>query len=440
MLAIMLDRRLFLASAAGVMAGQGLGARSHRAREVLESLVGSSRDGRSSEEVARDEDFWLAVQSAFSVDRSMVNLNNGGVSPSPAIVHEVMKRRWDQAMSEPTSHVLWSIQHPRWEVVRGRLAVRWGVDAEEVAITRNSSESLQNLQMGVDLREGDEVIACTQDYPRMLTAFRQREQRDRVRLVLVRIPTPCEDVAEVVRIYEQAITPRTRLMLLSHVINITGQILPVREVVEMARRHGVPVIVDGAHALAQFEFSIADLGCDNYSSSLHKWLNAPLGTGLLFVRRERIGDFWPLLGAPEEMRWNIRKFEETGTRPEAPALGIGEALTFHDAIGGRRKEARLRYLRDFWVTRIIDRAGGRARLHTSLRPEFSCAIANLTIDGIDPAALQGWLWEKHRILVTAITHEECPGIRVTPGIYTTIEELERFCDAVVRAMKHGVGG
>lgn len=390
------------------------------------------------DEIARDESFWLQVQQAFTVDRTIVNLNNGGVSPSPRIVQEAMRRRLEHANSYPPPVTLWNVQHPQYEDVRARLARGWGVDPEELAITRNSSESLQICQMGLDLKAGDEVLTTTQDYPRMITTFKQREQRDGVVLRQVRLPVPCEDDGEVVRRFEAAITDRTRMILLCHMINLTGQILPVKQVVAMARLRngGIPVIVDGAHAFAHVDFRIPDLGCDYYGVSLHKWLTAPHGTGLLYVRRDKVAELWPLMAAAAEMKDNIRKFEEIGTHPEANALCIAEALTFHQAIGGPRKEARLRYLRDYWARRLL--ATGRAVLNTSLDPRFSCGIANVRIEGLDTARLQSWLWDKKHILTVAIKHEEFNGLRVTPNVYTTLEELDRFAEAVEYAVKHGL--
>lgn len=435
----MLDRRAFLGGVAGVAGAAALPGASWGGTRPFRELVEEIRERGASLSplaAARDEDYWATVQQAFMVDRSMVNLNNGGVSPCSTFAHEALKRRLDEHNSMPTSNTLWGIQHPQIETVRDRLARGWGVDAEEIAITRNSSESLQICQMGIDLKAGDEILACTLDYPRMMTAFRQRERREGVKLVQVQIPVPCEDVGEIVRRYEAAVTPRTRLMLVSHVVNITGQIMPVREIVEMARgkNGGIPVIVDGAHAFAQYEFKLSDLGCDYYGVSLHKWLQAPVGTGLLYVRRDKIKGLWPLMAAGPEQDDNIRKFEEIGTHPEGIALSIAEALTFHEAIGGARKEARLRFLRDYWAERVLAAAKGRAKLHTSLNPAFSCAIGNLAIEGIDATELQGYLWEKKRVLVTAVAHAECPGIRVTASTYTTLEELDRFCEGVEAAM------
>lgn len=434
----MLDRRGFIGGAAGLLAA-GTAMAAARPRAVVDELLERASDGQTPEAAARDEDYWTIVQAGFMVDRSVVNLNNGGVSPSPRIAHEALKRRLDEHNSMPTSHTLWAVQHPRIETVRARLAQGWGVDAEEIAITRNSSESLQICQMGLDLKAGDEVVACSLDYPRMLTAFRQRERRDGIKLVLVKVPVPCEDDAAVVRAYEEAISPRTRMILMSHVVNITGQIMPVKAVVAMARGKGLPVVVDGAHALAQFDFKIGDLGCDYYGVSLHKWLAAPVGNGLLYVRREKIKGLWPLMACAAEQEGDIRKFEEIGTHAEGIALSIAESLTFHEAIGGARKEARLRYLRDRWAKRVLEAGKGRAKLHTSFNPKFSCAIGNLAIDGIEAPKLQAWLWEKKRILTTPIGHVECPGLRVTPSVYSTLDEVDRFSTAVEEAMAKGIG-
>ncbi|MCC6661323.1 MAG: aminotransferase class V-fold PLP-dependent enzyme [Phycisphaerales bacterium] len=410
--------------------------RRRRAPSGLLAEIGAPHT--SPDDAARDEDYWALVARAFTVDRSIINLNNGGVSPAPGPVQDAMKRRLDYANSCPPPVALWREQQPQREHVRERLARHWGVDAEEVAITRNSSESLQICQFGHELHAGDEVLATTVDYPRMITTFRQRERREGLVLKQFRLPIPAEDDDEIVRLYEANITPSTRLILMSHIVNITGQIMPVRRVVEMARTKngGIPVIVDGAHALAHFAFKIPDLGCDYYGVSLHKWLFAPHGTGLLYVRREKVKGLWALMASGPDLDDNIRKFEEIGTHPEAPSLSIAEALTFHQAIGDARKEARLRYLRDYWAKRLLET--GRARLHTSLRPAFSCGIATVQVEGVDSAGLCDWLWEGRNILTTAITHPEFEGLRITPSVYTSLEELDRFCDRVEWSMKKGL--
>lgn len=393
-------------------------------------------DSRSPEDAAGDEDLWREIQQAFTVDRTIVNLNNGGVSPSPRIVQEAMKRHLDYS-NTATAYTMWRIQEPQREAVRQRLARQWGVDPEEVALTRNSSESLETCQYGIDLNPGDEVLTTTQDYPRMITTFKQRERRDGIMLRQFRIPVPCEDNRMILRLFEENITDRTRVILLCHVINLTGQILPVRQVVEMARKRNIAVIVDGAHALAHMDFKISDLNCDYYGVSLHKWLFAPHGTGLLYVRRDRIRNLWPMMAAGPEMDDNIRKFEEIGTHPAANYLAIAEALTFHQGIGGRRKEARLRYLRNTWAERLLKHSD-RVRLHTSLKKDFSCAIATVQVEGLDTLKLSEWLFNQHRIFTVAIVHDEFNGLRITPSVYTTLEELDRFCEAVEWAIRHGL--
>ena len=403
-----------------------------RALSITEDLAGYAG---SPNELAANEEFWREVQQAFTVDRSLVNLNNGGVSPAPAVVQAAMKRYLDFSHQAPTYN-MWRILEPQKEGVRQRLAREFGCDAEEIAITRNASESLEICQLGFDLVAGDEILTTTQDYPRMLATFDQRERREGIVIRKISIPVPAEDPAEVVRRFEAAINPRTRLILMCHMINITGQILPVRDVVAMARTRGIPVIVDGAHALAHFDFRLSDLECDYYGSSLHKWLFAPHGSGLLYVRREKIADLWPLMAAGEDMASDIRKFEEIGTHPAANFVAIGEALTFHQGIGPKRKEERLVYLRDYWANRLLEH--DRVRLHTSLEPGLACGIATVEIVGVEPGDLNRLLWEKHRIITTPITHEEFRGLRISPSVYTTLEELDRFVEAMEVVLERGL--
>jgi len=381
----------------------------------------------SPSEIAKNEEFWATVQQAFTVDRSLINLNNGGVSPSPAFVQEAMKKHLDFSNQAPVYN-MWRILEPRREGVRQRIARNFGCGPEEIALTRNASESLQICQLGFDLKPGDEVLTTTHDYPRMITTFKQRERRDGIVLKQFNLPVPAENEEEVVDLFERNITSKTKLILMCHIVNITGQILPVKKVVQMARKKGVPVIVDGAHAYAHFEFTHTDLDCDYYTSSLHKWLFAPHGTGMLYVKKDKIKNLWPMMAAPETMDDDIRKFEEIGTHPAANYLAIGEALTFHEAIGSQRKEKRLKYLNDYWIDRIID--DEKVVLHTSRKPEYACGIATVQIKGIDPGDLNRRLWQEHRIIVTPIKHKQFEGIRVTPNVYTTFEELDRFVDAM----------
>lgn len=403
-----------------------------RAAKALEAISGYSG---TPEEIARDESYWFEVQQAYTVDRSLVNLNNGGVSPAPAVVQEAMKRYLDYSNTAPV-YSMWRVLEPQRETVRKRLARAFACDPEEIALTRNASEGLQICQFGFDLKPGDEVLTTNQDYPRMINTFKQRERREGIILKQFSIPVPAEDPDEIVSLFEQNITSKTRLILMCHMINLTGQILPVKQVVNMARKRGIPVIVDGAHTFAHFDFTQKDLDCDYYATSLHKWLCAPHGTGMLYIKKEKIKDLWPLMAAPNTMDDDIRKYEEIGTHPAANYLAVADALTFHLGIGPKRKEARLRYLRDRWAKRLLQY--DRVRLHTSLKPEFSCGIATVQIEGIDPVDLTSYLWKKHRIIVTSIKHKEFEGIRVTPHVYSTLEEIDRFTDVMEQVIKKGL--
>ncbi len=387
------------------------------------------------QQAAMDEDFWSVIQKSFSVTRGIINLNNGGVSPSPRIVTEALVRYiWQQ--EDATAYTMWQILEPQSETIRTGLAEMFGCDREEIAITRNASESLETLLMGMDLKSGDEILTTSQDYPRNLTTLRQRERREGLVLKLVKIPIPPKNLNEIVSAFERGITSRTRVILMSHMVNITGQITPVKAVCEMARARGIETIVDGAHSFAQFDFKQKDIGCDYFGTSLHKWLYAPKGTGLLYVNRSKIEKIWPLMAAEAKQANDIRKFEEIGTHSAAPRLAIGEALLFHQGLGGKRKEARLRYLSRYWMNQLKDVP--KIRFHTSFEPAQSCAIATVAIDGLNPTAIGSYLFDKHRIFVTPIMHTEFQGLRITPNVYTTLAELDRFSNIMESIARKGL--
>lgn len=397
--------------------------------DALEQARAAVRDhaDRDPRSLAGDEDFWSRIQQAFDIDRSVINLNNGGVSPSPRAVLSALRRHWHYANNLPPHH-LWRMQQPKVETIRTKLARLFGCDREELAITRNTTESLATCIFGLKLHPGDEALTSEHDYPRMINAFKQREQRDGVVLKQVPLPVPIRDDAEVVEAFGRGITDRTRVILCSHVTFTTGEVLPVRQIVRLGRERGIPVIVDGAHAFAHVPFTQAELDCDYYGASLHKWLCAPHGTGLLYVRRERIGSLYPLFGAPPEQVNNIRKFEQIGTHPYAPKLAIGEAILLHEAIGPQRKIARLRWLRDRWVGRLTQ--DKRVRVLSRTGPGAGGAIATMHIDGVDPRALARHLWVRWKILVTTIDYANARGVRVSPNIYTTRQEIDTFCEAI----------
>ncbi|HMM78654.1 MAG TPA: aminotransferase class V-fold PLP-dependent enzyme [Pyrinomonadaceae bacterium] len=430
-----IDRRSFLYNAGK---GLGLAALSSAAVGSLFENVkaaSSSVGHLSAIEAAADEDYWAAIQQAFSVTRGIINLNNGGVSPSPRIVTEAFVRyTWQQ--EDATAYTMWRILEPQSETIRTGLAEMFGCSPEEVAITRNASESLEILLMGMDLRSGDEILANTQDYPRMLTTLRQRELREGIKLNLVKVPIAPSDVNDIAAAYERAVTPKTRLILISHQINLTGQITPVKRVCEMARARGIETIVDGAHSFAQLDFKRDDLQCDYFGTSLHKWTYAPKGTGLLYVKKDKIPKIWALMASEDKNKNDIRKFEEIGTHSAAMRLAIGEAVLFHNAIGGKRKEERLRYLSRYWMNNL--KAIPRVGFNTSFDPAQSCAIANFKIDGVDPVKLGGYLMDRHHIFTTPIVHPEFTGIRITPNVYTTLWELDRFCEVVADVARKGL--
>lgn len=404
--------------------------------EVFDLVEGALRlASPRAEDTAQDEAFWAEIQQAFTLDRNVVNFNNGGCSPSPRVVEDALRRYLEYSNQAP-SFYMWRYLEPEIENVRLRLAATFGCDKEEMAITRNASEALEICLNGFDLNPGDEALTTDQDYPRMVTTLQQRERRQGIKLVQVPVPAAPKTHREIVEAFEKGITPRTKLILTSHVVFMTGEINPIHDIVELGRQRGIPVIVDGAHAFAQFPFKRDDLTCDYYGTSLHKWLLAPIGTGFLYVRKERIKGLWPLMAAGAGQDNDIRKFEEIGTHPAANHDAIGEALTFNEMIGFERKAARFRYLRSKWTEPLMDLPN--VVFHTNLKPEHSCAITTVEITGIEPGKLAGWLFDKYGIFVTTMGHPSFKGIRVSPNVYSTVQEIERFRDAMLVAAKQGI--
>ena len=390
--------------------------------------------GRSAEEAARDEDFWFNIRESFLVDRNLINLNNGGVSPSPKIVVETEKRLLEIENMTPT-YYMWRILDPGVERVRARLARAFGCDREEIAITRNASEALEIVQLGLDLKRGDEVITTNQDYPRMISTWQQREDRDGIVLKQLKFTVPPPSMEYLTKLIEDAITPRTRVIHICHMTNRTGQIFPVKQICGMARSRGIEVIVDGAHSFAQFPFTQADLDCDYFGTSLHKWLLAPIGTGMLYMKRSKIGKIWPMMPAERSLKEDIRKFEQVGTHPASQRNAITEALNFHESIGAERKAERFRYLRQRWTERLRPLKG--VRILNSDDPQQSCAIGFVSIDGLDPVKLVGYLFNKHRVWTTVVdTPGEYRGLRVTPNVYTTLEEIDTFADVMESVIRN----
>ena len=430
-------RRNFL-SRASALSTLGLIGLHNEALAIVQNAA-KQAGNRPAGDLATDEDFWVQIQQAYTVDRSMINFNNGGISPSPRIVQDAFRRHFEFANNCPAKN-LWAVQDPQVENVRIRLARSFGCDTEEMAITRNSSEALQICIYGIDLKPGDEVLTTELDYPRMINTYRQREIRDGIKLNLAKMNLPVQDPAEIVEAYRKNLTPSTKVMLVSHVVFVTGQIQPVREIVRLGRERGIPVIVDGAHAFAHIVFDRDALDCDYYGVSLHKWLCAPHGTGFLYVRDSKIEPLWPLMAAPDPKSKNIRKFEEIGTHPAANYLAIAEALTLHHGIGPARKEARLRYLRDRWARRLAQ--DKRVKFFTRLEPEHGCAFTTFSIDGVEPEKLVEHLWNRHKIFTVPVNYPDkvgtVHGIRVSPNTYTTLDEIDLFSKAVEDVLANGI--
>jgi len=393
---------------------------------LTEALASAGQ--RPAAELARDDDFWLKIRALYPVTNEFTQLENGYYSLAARPVLEGYLQHIQQ-VNAVSSYYMRTRQFSDKRLAQEQLAQLLGCSTDELIITRNTTESLDTVISGLTWKAGDEVVMAQQDYGAMLDMFRQQARRYGTVNRLISLPNHPQSDDELVRLYEQAITPKTRMLMVCHLVNITGQILPVRKITEMAHQHGVEVLVDGAHAFAHLAFSIADLGgCDYYASSLHKWLGTPLGAGILYVRRDKIAPVWPLFADSSVPDTDIRKLNHTGTHPVATDLAIQDAIRFHTSIGIDRKEARLRYLQRYWTDQV--RKHPNITLNTPETPARSCAIANVGIAGKTPAELAKVLFDRYRIFTVAIDNANVRGVRVTPHLYTTTAELDTFVRAL----------
>jgi selenocysteine lyase/cysteine desulfurase len=433
-----LNRRAFLHMTGGVATAATLfGA---GALERVQA-AGQSVADKTPQEVAKDEFYWREIQLAFRLDRTLINMNNGFTCPMPRVSIEAVARYMDMINMLPVHYqgqVASNVQ-----TIRRRMANEFGCDPEEMALTRGASEALQIVQNGLDMKPGDEVITTEQDYPRMLTTWDQRMRRDGIKVTRLQFPVPTTQDF-LYSMFEKAITPRTKVFHFTHITNLTAQLFPVKRLSRLARSKGIVTIIDGAHALGQFPFKLRDLECDAYGVSLHKWLLAPLGNGCLYVRREMIPKFWPLQAAPEQQDNDIRKFESIGTHPWAIRAALGESLAFHQAIGAERKAARLRYLTLRWANAV--KVNPRIKILSDLSEPAQCwGVAAVYIDGIDVRQLAKWMMDKYRIVAVPLVGGAPPNsvfdyqaLRVSPNVYTTLEEVDTFVEAMLDAAKNGV--
>ncbi|MHB8054252.1 MAG: aminotransferase class V-fold PLP-dependent enzyme [Candidatus Aminicenantales bacterium] len=396
---------------------------------------------RTPEEIAADEFYWREIQLAYKLDRSLINMNNGFTSPCPRVVLESEFRYLEMINMLPVHYQAMVAENT--ETIRRRMAKEFGCEPEEMALTRGASESLQIVQNGIDLEAGDEVITTEQDYPRMLTTWDQRMRRQGVKVTRLQFSVPATQ-DDLYRMFEQAVTPRTKVFHFCHITNLTAQLFPVQRIARFARSKGIVTIIDGAHALGQFPFKLRDLECDAYGVSLHKWLMAPIGNGCLYVRREMIPKFWPLQAAPEQQDNDIRKFEAIGTHPWGIRAALGEALAFHQAVGAERKAARLRFLTLRWANAL--KANPRIHILTNLgEPPQAWGVAAVNIEGIDVRDLAAFLKSKYRIVIVPLVGGAPPNqvfdyqcLRVSPNIYTTLEEIDTFVEGMEDAIKNGI--
>jgi selenocysteine lyase/cysteine desulfurase len=374
------------------------------------------------------DDDWTGVRADFRLDPDYVNLENGYYCFQPEPVLAAFIGNVRRVNLEASRYMRTHRDDDRVEL-RHRLAALAGCEAGELVVTRNTTEALDTIINGVNWRPGDEAVMARQDYGAMLDMFSLQARRHGMVNHLVDLPQDPHSDQQIVDVYAAALSPQTRLLMVPHIVNITGQVLPVRRICDMAHARGVPVMVDGAHAFAHLDYRIPDLHCDYYGASLHKWLSSPLGAGLLYVRRERIKDLWPIFADDSVPVDDIRKLNHVGTHPAHTDLTIGAAIDYHLGIGAARKEARLRELQQYWTRRV--RTVARIHVQTPSDPARTCAIANVGIEGIAPAELARRLFEEYRIFTVAIDGAGVRGVRVTPQIYTTFAELDRFVAALV---------
>jgi selenocysteine lyase/cysteine desulfurase len=373
-----------------------------------------------------DEELWARLAQAYTVTPNYLNLNNGGVSPQPKVVQDAVDRYYHFSNELPT-YYMWSILDRGREQVRKRLADLAGTSSGEIAINRNTTEGLATVAAGLTLNKGDEIVMSKQDYPNMINTWKQKEMREGIKINWISFDLPVEEHKVIVDKFINATTSKTKVWHITHMINWTGQIFPVKLLCDEARKRGIVTIVDAAHTFAHLDYKISDFNPDYLATSLHKWLCAPFGTGMLYVNKKNVEKLWPLFPGDKPQSDDIKKFETLGTRSFAPEQAISQAVEFHLAIGSKRKEERLRYLKNYWCEKVANHP--KIKLHASMKPEFSCALASLSVDGIEPDALANKLVAE-QILVSPIKFENISCIRVTPHVYTLTRDLDRFVEVI----------
>lgn len=416
-----MNRRNFLLTSAGTLGALEMFSTIDRNFTMKLEKHLTKLENQSIAASSENEDFWGWIRESYTMSANLINLNNGGVSPQPKIVQDAHLRNY-QLSNEAPSYYMWRILDQQRDGLRNKLADLCGTLPEEIAINRNATEGLNTIIFGLNLKEGDEVVLSKFDYPNMMNAWRQREKRDKIKLVWIDIPQPIEDDLSIVKLYENAITSKTKIVHITHLINWTGNIVPSKAIADMAHKKGCEVIVDGAQSFAHVDFKIEDTGADYFATSLHKWLGAPFGSGLLYIKKEKIKNVWALLSSTDPAGADIKKFENLGTRSFASEMAIGTAIDFHNLIGAKRKEARLRFLKDYWAEKAVKLP--KSKLVTSFKPQYSCGIANIGFEGWQAQQVETRLFDRFKIHTVSIVHEQINGVRVTPNVYTTTQDLD----------------
>ena len=374
-----------------------------------------------------ESDYWEWIRQSYTVSSNLINLNNGGVSPQPKVVQDVFEQ-YNRMSNEGPSYYMWRILDKGREAVRAGLAELGGCLPEEVAIQRNSTEALDTIIFGLNLQKGDEVIVTNYDYPNMRNAWLQREKRDGIKLVWISIPLGAEDDDALVKLFTDAITSKTKIIHITHIINWTGQILPAKKIAAKAHEKGIEVVLDAAHSFGHLDFSFHDLDCDYAGTSLHKWLCAPFGTGMLYVKKDKIAALWPIFPTDKPDSTEIKKFEALGTRSFPAEMAVGRAISFHNSIGIKRKSERLKFLQQYWVNKVKDHP--KIKFYTPLGAN-SCAIATVGIEGMQASEIDTKLFEKRNIHVVSIVWEGVNGIRITPHVYTNTADLDILVEGLL---------
>ena len=377
--------------------------------------------------LAKDEEFWKSIRNQYLLKPDYINLENGYYNflPQP-ILNKFIEHV--KEVNYQGSYYMRTVQFENKKNIAARLAGIAGCLPEELVITRNTTESLDLVIGGFDWKPADEAIMALQDYGAMLDMFDQIQNRYGVVNIKLSVPNHPKNDEEIVNLYKNAITPKTKVILVSHMINITGQVLPIRKICDMAHAQGVQVIVDGAHAFAHIKFRIDELDCDYYAAALHKWLSTPLGAGLLYVKKSNIKNLWPLLADGEKDRNKINRLNHIGTHPVHTDLTINDCIDYYEMIGAERKEARMYFLQNYWTSKV--RNYPKIILNTPAEANRSCGIANVGIEGILPADLAKRLLNEHKVFTVAIDYANVRGCRITPNLYTTTQELDSFVQAL----------